>query len=378
MQIGTTNFDGSVKKEWFQIEANADNLYRVLPPLFSMADKGQYAKYYSVHSVWIKDPTNPTSKARPYKFQCIQKIDRESKMILNHCPFCDKATEQRGQYEAAKEKGLDADQLKTFLFAQVLPYQAEKKFYVNVVNLENKVGVLPLGIKCFRSLQDRLSEVRNNFNTDATGMQGLFFNFRKIQKFKGDRDTAYQVDLAQETFQQDGQHMSKPRVHVITEEFIKYLESSARDLGSMFKEISVTEIKSLVAVSDESKHELCQRIFAKSDKVTLETTVPNTNSTTVGNVTLTPSGVQVEMPQVQPAPASTVNVATPVTPVPLTKAPVAGAPAITAAVNPALAPVAPPASAPLAPPATATAPAAAPVVETLSEEDFVNTFMGSN
>ena len=47
LKIGTSNLNGSSKEKWFTLKPNENNPFRVLPPLHSLADSGQFAKYFA-------------------------------------------------------------------------------------------------------------------------------------------------------------------------------------------------------------------------------------------------------------------------------------------------------------------------------------------
>jgi hypothetical protein len=279
--------------------------------LFSLADRGQYAKYYATHSVWIK---TSDGKNRPYHFQCIEKTNKETKMIESRCPFCDAGREAKVQYDLAKEKGVTKDQLDAYAKAHVWPFQVKKQFYVNAVSTDNTVGLLALGIKAFRALQDRLMDIRATYQgLDGTGMDGVFLNFKKTQKFKGDRDTVYTVDVAQESSNVNGQFQTVLKMHTITDKFIVYLEKSARDLGDLFKEISYEDMKAIVSASDENKAIILERLFARADKYTQETTIGGTNAVAVNTVSVGGGGITVNAPESKVAPAQTPTFQTPPT-----------------------------------------------------------------
>lgn len=281
MKIGVSNFDGGgggfTKKEYFWLKANENNLYRVLPPLFSLADRGQYAKYHASHKVVIIDAppagSNDKGKYNVYQFLCVEKTDSKTKLIQNHCPFCDQARAAKATHEDAKQRGAGKEQLKEFYDKQISPFEAEKKFYINAVNLENKVGLLPLGIKNFKALQDRLKDVQINYGgLDATGVNGLFLNFKKTQKFKGDRDTVYTVDLAMDTSMVNGQPQMQLKTHVLTTDFIETVRTSARDLGELYKSVSPEEMMHIIQATPETKKQLLDKLFGRGEKVGNPTT----------------------------------------------------------------------------------------------------------
>lgn len=378
MKIGKSNFDGGgfTKKEYFWLKANENNLFRVLPPLFSLAEKGQYAKYYASHKIVIVDAPAPGSsekgKWNVYQFLCVEKFDQKEKLIKVHCPFCDQARAAKATYEDAKNRGAGKEQLKEFFDKQVAPYEAEKKFYVNAVNLENKVGLLPLGIKNFKALQERLKDIQTNYGgMDATGVNGLFLNFKKTQKFKGDRDTVYSVDLALDTVMKDGLPQMQMKTHVLTTDFIETVRTTARDLGDLYKSISTEEMVYILQSAPENKKALLDKIFGRGEKVTTPTTSHVNGVTGVevvtridmngGNLTLQTPDPFKAAPQVNPAAA------------PIMTAPIVPQAPVPAPIN-----MTPPIAAPAFPvnPMQPTVAAAPANPNTMSDDDFIRAFGG--
>jgi len=288
-KIGTSNLNGgSAKERWFLLKANTDNPFRVLPPLHSLADSGNFAKYYAVHKVYIKNLSDSEAKGSFYSFQCLQRKDKQTQQIVTRCPFCDQHAAMKVKYEEAKAKGATKEQLSDFYKQQVLPYQPDKKFYVNAVNLEGKVSVLPITITGFRSLQDRIRMISDTMNGfDVTGLEGAYLNFRKIQKFQGDRDTTYTVDKWDELVNIDGSQYMSLKKHMITDDFIKYLKDSSRDLGELFKTITSEEMVSIISTGTDlvAKKAVMDSIFPTTNSSNNRSvpTVPDVIAPTTGN-----------------------------------------------------------------------------------------------
>ena len=290
MKIGTSTFGGNYeKKAYYFLKSNENNLFRVLPPLFSLADKGQFAKYYATHKIWLQEASvagsSERGKSSVYQFFCLEKIDQKSKLIQVHCPYCDMERKNKAVYEDAKLRGASKDQLEEFRLKHVAPFEKEKKFYLNVVSLENKVGLLPLGSKAFQALQDRLKDIKMNYGgIDATGVNGLFLNFKKTQKFKGDRDTVYSVDPAMDNSMVNGIPQMQLKPHVLTTDFIEIMRTTARDLGALFQGITAEEMNQVIQTAPENKKTLLDKLFGRGEK-SGATTGHNVGSTGVETVT---------------------------------------------------------------------------------------------
>lgn len=309
MKIGVSKIGSSSNKEkYFSINPNESNFYRILPPLFSLSESGQFAKYYSVHKIFYKDPTNPTAKTEFYAFNCIQKINKDTKLIDVHCPFCDMHSEKRRAYDAAKKSGqISEDQLKEFLYQDVLPWQNEKKFYVNAVDESGKVSILPLGIKAFKALQGVHKKIYDDYQIDVTGMSGIYLDFRKNQQYKGDRDTVYTVEPALvRGIGADGRPSLTFKVHELTPEFIEYLKTSARDLSCLYKDITVHDMSVLASTPKGGIKPILDRVFARPEKEESlpnnEASIPGTTATSVSRLEMGSNGPELITPQPIPAP----------------------------------------------------------------------------
>lgn len=288
VKVGVSTFETSYKKtEYFKIEAGKPNIYRILPPMFSLAEAGKWAQYYSTHSIWL----DVNGKRKPYHFQCILEKDRD-KNIVQDCPFCTAESHAKTKLESVKSQ-LTQEQVKAFERSHVEPFQAKKMFYMNVVNQANSAGILDVGFKAYEALRNLLREVYNSQNMDATAaVNGIFLNFKKNQAYKGDRNTSYSVELYQEMFKNaDGSIGARYLTHTLTPDVINKLASGgARDLGTLYQEISKNDIESLargLKSNDNAElQNLCEKIFAKPTKTgqgvgSIVTSIPGTNAVAV-------------------------------------------------------------------------------------------------
>lgn len=313
MRVGVSSFEsgGFVKSEYFKIDAGKDNVYRILPPLFSYADIGKWNQYYATHTIWIDK--------RPYHFQCMLKKDRD-KNILQECPFCTAETVAKAKLESVKGS-LSKEQMMAFEKSHVELFQSTKKVYMNAVNQGNVPGLLPVGFKLFESIRSLLSEFYNKNGVDATGTNGLFLNFKKTQAFKGDRNTSYSVEFYQAVTQNpDGTFTARYVNHTLTPELLsKVAAGGGKDLATLYGEITFSEAQALVAAIKANNPPdlklLCDKIFSRSTKVTstIETTVGGTNVIAVSPIVVTSNDVVVK--PAYTAPAETPPWVAPATPV---------------------------------------------------------------
>jgi hypothetical protein len=297
VQIGKANFEGNKGGtlgglNWFYIEDNKPNVYRVLPPLKSLAALGKYAKYYRVH----RNLRGSDGKQKP--FICVEEMDMKTKIITRHCPLCDRVRELEANLKQAEMAGASKEQLKEMRMKVIFPLQNEGKYYLNVVNQEGRMGVIAIGSKHFQAFQALAKEL-DKTGLDVTGMQGIYLNFKKTTQFKGDKQAVLQV----EPYLAAGADGSFRYVtHEITQDVMNRLERETADLGNLFKQLSVEQIAAILTFEGEARAKYMDSLFAAPEKEPQQGgTVPGTNVQLVGNVTAAPQGgFQVNTPSLPP------------------------------------------------------------------------------
>lgn len=283
MKMGSSSFDGGYQKtEYFKLEGGKDNVYRVLPPIFSLADQGKWAQYHATHSIWIDK--------RPYHFACIEERDRDKNIIVE-CPFCAQRRAAEAKLETVKAN-LTKEQIEAFTKAHIDPFKVDKKFYLNVINQANVPGLLDLGVKAFEALRGLLKGFYDKNGIDATSANnGYFLNFKKNQAYKGDRNTTYSVEFYQNAHRDDhGNIVVRYVNHTITPELINEMSVKSKDLATLFTRISKAEIEMLVnavrANDLVNLKALCERVFSRSSKAvpSVNTSIPGTTATAVNSI----------------------------------------------------------------------------------------------
>lgn len=131
-----------------------ENFIRILPPLGNLAETGEWRKYFSTHWGWsgINVRDNTKRVARP--FRCIQDKDRRTGIVRQECPACTSYEEREAkakEYEAQlRSKGMGDDEIKTAMEEtnkELQDFRSERKWYVNVVYKDGKVGDFKLNHK---------------------------------------------------------------------------------------------------------------------------------------------------------------------------------------------------------------------------------------
>lgn len=369
-QIGKSDFSKKTftKANWFKLEIG-ENLFRLLPPLFSLAATGVYKVFYSTHGGF------KNARGNQIKFQCIEKKDFKTKIISQHCPVCDLVEDYKKQYDELKKSGRATDQqLSAFHQKFIMPFQADKKYYLNAINTSGEIGLLPLPYKCAMSLE-KLLEIENSKGKDPTGIDGAFISFSKQSRYKGDPQVNYFANLA---FEQDGEVL-RVKKHTLTPEVINQIKDKAKDLGTLYRTFTPEQIANLVNSDDDQRVSLMESYIGVAEPVeeeaetgdgvlrplsptTMGRTIPGTDAVAVVRTELTPNGFEAFAPQA------------PTTYVPPTSAPAGGgysAPAPSPAV---VAVAAAPQTAPAAPAAPVVTEAPATTGKVMSDDEFANIF----
>jgi hypothetical protein len=282
---------------WFYIEDNKDNVFRVLPPMKSLAPHGKYAKFYRTHRGF----RGSDNKQKP--FICIEESDYKTKVIKVHCPVCDKVAELEQEVAKFKQRGATDEQIRDYRSKNIFPFQSEGKYYLNVVNQENKIGILNVGSKMFKALEALATEQEKK-GRDITGMQGVFLNFKKATRYKGDRDAVHSVEMFMQG-QSDGSF--RYAAHDITADFAARLGTEAADLGNLFKTLDAEQIASIVSLDGESRSKYIDNLFNAPEKdgsavnQGLQTQIPGSNVTAVSRMEVSSQGdYSVQQPTVPP------------------------------------------------------------------------------
>lgn len=307
--IGKANFNrssGGGKGKWFYIKDNTDNIYRVLPPIKSLASTGKIAKWYAVHrNLRDKD-------GRQRAFLCLEDKNKDG-LVTKHCPLCDRVKELENQLKIAKDQGANPEQLKNFRTQHIFPLQVEKKYYINVVNQEGAIGIISLGSKMYKALE-QLCKQWEAKGYDISGMQGVYVNFKKMTRYKGDKEAVHTVEVYMQPAA-DGSFRFV--THDLTAEFCEKIGQEAADLVDLFKSLTADQIATLTALDGEDRASALSSFFNAAETDTadevenlgngaLAAPIPGSNASVVARMETTPTGMVTHVPTIpsnfQPTP----------------------------------------------------------------------------
>lgn len=247
MKVGEAKTGSS--KKFFKME-DGDNVYRILPALGELADKGIWSKYYKI--CW----GYKNQEGRMKLFQDCREVSRETGMVEVESAAYLKSQrlkeEQLKSVERFKAGQATQEEVKAAR-EQAMRYNIEGKHYVNAVNLQGEIGLLKIGHKAKLQLDDLIKRLREQENKNPLAIEnGLYVNFYRSGK---GRDTSYQVYLYKQKVQAEVNGkmtlIEQEVSHTMDSSFIARLDQEAFELNNMFPAPSAKEIEAIVNGSPE-------------------------------------------------------------------------------------------------------------------------------
>lgn len=240
--IGTPQYGGR-RKNNFRLQ-DGSNVYRILPPLGELATEGVWAVYDSLHWGY-----KGSKGMRPFK--CIQKKDFKTKMIKVQCPECDKIAERQATYDdqmkALEAQGKSKEEAREYLKPLgdwLYSHNLDKKWYVNALAPDGKIGRLAIPHKMYVQLQEVIADLVSKQGVDPIGVDGGVW-FDLIRTGKGNQ-TAHRVAVVEQVEVVNGRSMRVYKPAPLTQDVISRLSSEAYDLKNAVRVLSYDEIKSIV------------------------------------------------------------------------------------------------------------------------------------
>lgn len=273
---------------WGLKESDTENVYRILPPMHSLADSGKWAIYRIVH--WGFHGTNPNDSTKTVHrpFNCVEEVDR-FKNVITECAQCVDYASKKAECEAAealmKSEGKTKDEIEETLGslkAYVKAFAPDKKFYMNVMNAAGEFGFLKIGYKAKKLLDAKIAELREKKKIDPLALeQGVWFNFKRSGT---GRETQDIVDVVMESFEVEGETVEKIKRAPLSEDQINKALTDCDDLinAGGFK-ITPEQVEMLVASSGDPEDvdtvfNLPQRNSKPAEKVEKRETVLKTTN----------------------------------------------------------------------------------------------------
>ncbi len=265
---------------------NGDNIFRIMPPMFSALEAGFWSVHYAKHFGYFNE------NGKQVNFICLREYDNNGGGLVQDCPFCldqekkKKRHEQlavdvnnlQNQFHEAKVSGdkeevarVDAlleDAKSEWSKAKALYNPRNARFWVNAMNKNGEFGLLPLPKTVYEALlgkrvqdpknpsrwtrsQGLIQKVKEKTNLDPLSVnEGIWFN---ITRTGGSQyDTEYGVEILKEEIQlQDGTFVEKVARATLSEQQKREAITKCKDLNKVFDHL-ILSVESAYAVVNGS------------------------------------------------------------------------------------------------------------------------------
>lgn len=245
MKFGSPDKKQTTKKNYFSIKKGTQ-VFRILPPLGDLSDKGIWNRYYAVHFGYR------TKEGYMRPFCSPEVMNRKTKMV----EVRDAAKDYIDKLLTAKNslvESLQANPNDLKLKAQLektesllSTYNLEKRYYVNVLDQNGNVGLLKLKTREKNALDAAREQIKQEENVDPIGVLGAFLTFTK----HGDgRDSSVLVSANYvSTKTESGKTVKSLNTHDLAEDnaTISKLDAMAFDLDKLFVRPTAEEVEAMV------------------------------------------------------------------------------------------------------------------------------------
>lgn len=231
MKIGKANYsqNSSSKRKIVKIE-NGDNIYRILPPLGSMADKGRWSRYMRIEWGY------KNSKGQNRPFQDVRVVNRKSKMVevesaahLFREAIKSKLDETVQLFKLGKATDAEVKAMKE----KSLQYNLEAKHFVNAITPTGEIVLLKIGHRAKLALDAAIRELEAQGVDPLSVDNGRFFNIRRSGNAL---DTTFNISIVKENIKTEQYGiLQRDIVHALDEATIARLSTEATDLGELDK-----------------------------------------------------------------------------------------------------------------------------------------------
>jgi hypothetical protein len=269
-KYGNNSSSGNFPKT-FRLKEGTTTVVRILPPMKSLAESGEWAKYIGTHfgykGVNPKDPSKPVYRT----FRCIQERDLRTKMITQDCPECDLIAQREEELEAiearAKAEGHSSDEIEELVKPHkdwLREHNLDRKWYLNVRTQEGEHGTLLLSHKTKKLLDQKILSLQTDDGIDALDLdQGVWFVFKRSGRGVETQDT---VDVEYESVRDasTGRVSRTVKLAPLSPAEAERALKECPDLAKAVREISYEQIKLLTLSSGDPED--VDAIFAMGQK----------------------------------------------------------------------------------------------------------------
>lgn len=226
--------DGSAKTNWFKFPKEGGSLILgILPPYGSLRDSGRWNKYYAVHFGY-RD-----TKGKIKTFQSCEKKNKD-RMIEVSDPAAERITKLKVSLDQAKLE--NNKELVSKLEVALKNFSIDKKYYMNVIDLSGKIGVIGIPHRMMEALKTQIKALEAKGH-EPVGMNGNYFVFTRTGY---GNQTTHSVSVYQEEVVVNGESLSKDKKYTITNDIANRIKSEGADLGKLYVAPTQEDIAAIV------------------------------------------------------------------------------------------------------------------------------------
>lgn len=251
MKFGSPDKKQAAKKNYFSIKKGTQ-VFRILPPLGDLADKGIWNRYYAIHFGYR------TTKGYMRPFCSPEVVNRKTRMVevrdaakeyidnllTAKNTLVQKLEENPGDLKVQAQLKKTEELLSTF--------NLEKRYYVNAMDQNGNIGLLKLKTREKNALDAAREQMKQEEDVDPIAVVGAFLTFTK----HGDgRDSSVLVSANYVSSKTDtGKTVKSLNTHDLATDkvTISRLKDSAFNLDALFVRPTSEEVTMMVKNGPES------------------------------------------------------------------------------------------------------------------------------
>jgi hypothetical protein len=241
---------GGERTHWFKFPKEGGSLIlRILPPYGSLKNiKTGWAKYYAIHFGYRDTKGN----LRP--FQSCEVVNRNTKMVEVADPAIERIKKIKMAQDKAKLEG--NDELVKKLGEQLKIFNVKRAYYMNVMDLQGKIGVFSIPYKMKEALDAEIKALNAKGINPISANDGRFFVFTRTGF---GANTTHKVSVYKERTIMNGIEVEIDKKHVLTPDVGNRIKTEGADLGKLYIAPTPEEIAEIVSGDART----LERIFAK-------------------------------------------------------------------------------------------------------------------
>lgn len=282
-RYGATAFYKNFKVQTDKAGGTTHNVFRILPPMKSLAESGKWSVYHGTHFGYQGVDKNDSSKLKTRTFRCIEDKDRRTGMLKQNCPECDKIAEVKEEVKRATAlataEGKSEDEIKYLVSGHdswLKNHNCDRKHHLAVMNPAGEFGVLTISHKLKKQLDAEIDQLLKKRNLDPLDLGGgVWFDFIRTGRSIGELQD--KVEVVKEVVEVNGRKLEDIKPAPLTDEQIATALEILPDLNTTVTVLTFDQIKTLVESGSEP--EVVDTVFDMSTPHVREHTAPKRSPT---------------------------------------------------------------------------------------------------